>query len=172
LSGQAKHAPQPTVSQDFSYRPTKEQDGREVLDLEAYIPNFLTVVTNAWSRGSSQRYRKEFGINILEWRVISYLATVPRVPAVKICDAIKHDKGQVSRALTRLAEIELVECEVTSADIRKKDWWLNAAGYDMHARVLQVALERESKLIAGCDAQDIQALIRVMRQMRENVSNL
>lgn len=152
--------------------PTRDLDGRQVLDLDVYIPNFLTVVTNAWARGSSQQYRKDFGINILEWRVISYIATSPTIPAFQICEAIKHDKGQVSRALVRLSDIGVVESEVTSADVRKKNWWLSAKGYDLHEKILHAALEREDKLIEGCDPDDIEAFLRVMRIMRSNVAKL
>ncbi|MEN8658453.1 MAG: MarR family winged helix-turn-helix transcriptional regulator [Marivita sp.] len=152
--------------------PTKTVNGRQVIDLKTYIPGFLSTINNSLSRGASQRYRSEFGIGIVEWRVMSMLAIEPRIHAVRICDVISTDKGQVSRALVSLEKAQLVDCEVVSADIRKKKWWLTESGYDLHDRVLAIALERERRLIEGCDAQDLEAFLRVARIMNENISKL
>ncbi len=151
-------------------RSVKDIGGREVIDLDTYIPSFLSTINNALSRGASQRYREEFGIGIVEWRVMSMLAIEPNIPAVRIGEAICTDKGQVSRALLKLSEQELVESEIVSADIRKKNWWLTDAGYSMHARILEIAIARERQLIAGCDPEDIEAFLRVARIMNRNLS--
>jgi DNA-binding MarR family transcriptional regulator len=151
---------------------TKVIGGRQVIDLDTYIPSFLSTINNSLSRGASQRYRTEFGIGIVEWRVISMLAIEPRIPAVRICEVISTDKGQVSRALVTLADAQLVESEVISADARKKKWWLTQSGYDLHSRILKIALEREHNLIEGCDADDLEAFLRVARIMSRNVSSL
>jgi DNA-binding MarR family transcriptional regulator len=152
--------------------PVVSIDGRLVIDLNTYIPGFLSTVNNSLSRGASQKYREEFGIGIVEWRVMSMLAIEPKIHAVRICDVISTDKGQVSRALASLNNAGFVDCEIVSADIRKKKWWLTGAGYDLHDQILSIALERERKLIAGCDAQDLEAFLRVARIMNENISQL
>ncbi len=152
-------------------RSTKEVDGRVVIDLDTYIPSFLSTVNNALSRGASQKYREQFGIGIVEWRVISMLAIEPNIPAVRIGEVICTDKGQVSRALLKLSELDLVSSEIVSVDIRKKNWWLNDAGYAMHARILEIAIDRERRLIAGCDPEDVEAFLRVARIMNRNLSS-
>lgn len=152
-------------------RSVKEVDGRSVIDLDTYIPSFLNTINNALSRGASQKYREQFGIGIVEWRVMSMLAIEPNIPAVRIGEVICTDKGQVSRALLKLSEAHLVQSEIVSADIRKKNWWLNDAGYAMHTRILEIAIERERRLIAGCDPEDIEAFLRVARIMGSNLSN-
>ncbi len=148
----------------------KQVEGRTVIDLDGYIPSFLSSINNALSRGASQKYREQFGIGIVEWRVMSMLAIEANIPAVRIGEVISTDKGQVSRALLKLSEANLVESEIVSLDIRKKNWWLNAAGYDLHGRILTTALEREEQLIQGCDPQDIEAFLRVARIMSDNLS--
>lgn len=151
--------------------PVKVVDGRSVIDLNTYIPSFLSTINNALSRGASQRYREQFGIGIVEWRVMSMLAIEPNIQAVRIGEVICTDKGQVSRALLKLSEANLLESEIVSADVRKKNWRLNEAGYAMHARILEIAIERERKLIAGCDPEDVEAFLRVARMMDQNLSN-
>lgn len=149
----------------------REVDGKKVIDLNTYIPSFLSTINNALSRGASQKYRDQVGIGIVEWRVMSMLAIEPNIPAVRIGEVICTDKGQVSRALVSLSEANLVESEIVSADVRKKNWWLNKAGYAMHAQILEIALERERQLIAGCDPEDIEAFLRVARIMNHNLSS-
>jgi len=146
-------------------RSVRQVDGRTVIDLDTYIPSFLSTINNALSRGASQTYRAQFGIGIVEWRVMSMLAIDPDIPAVRIGDVICTDKAQVSRALLKLSEAGLVDSEITSADSRKKNWRLNDAGHAMHARILQIALERERQVMGGCDPQDVAACLRVARRL-------
>lgn len=148
----------------------REVDGSKVIDLNTYIPSFLSTINNALSRGASQKYREQFGIGIVEWRVMSMLAIEPNIPAVRIGEVICTDKGQVSRALLSLSEANLAVSEIVSADVRKKNWWLSTAGYAMHARILEIAIEREKQLIAGCDPEDIETFLRVARIMNRNLS--
>jgi len=150
----------------------KQIDGRDIINLDTYIPSFLSKINNSLSRGASQQYRELFGVGIVEWRVISMLAIEPNIPAVRIADVISTDKGQVSRALLKLDEARLVENEIVSLDVRKKNWWLNEAGYELHAKILDIALERERKLIEGCKPKDIEAFLRVARIMDGNLQNI
>lgn len=156
--------PQGRVSQS-----TKEFEGRQIVDISTYTPYFLSAVNNALSRGASKHYLKIFGVGIVEWRVISMLAIEPRIPASRICVVIYLDKSGTSRALKRLAELEFVEYESSLADPRRKVWWLSPKGYKLHDQILEVALEREQKLIEGVKPDDLEAFLRVIRQMRRNV---
>ena len=152
--------------------PVKMVDGRKVVSLGSFIPGLLSRVDNAVSRGASLIFRRDFGIGMVEWRVMAMLAIEPRIHAVRICEVTSSDKGQVSRALASLHEREFVDCEVVSADVRKKKWWLTEEGYAEHDRLFSVALEREKRLIKGCDPEDLEAFLRVARIMEKNVKDL
>lgn len=147
-------------------------DGRPVLDLSSYIPYFLASVNNALSRGASQTYLATFGVGIVEWRVVSMLAIEPGIAAARICEIIALDKAATSRALSRLRELGYLEFETPGSDTRRKAWWLNARGYELHDRILALALERERGLIEGVDPEDLEAFLRVMRRMRRNVDRI
>ena len=67
--------------------------GRRVIDIDSYVPYFLIAVNNALSRGASARYLREFGVGVTEWRVLSWLATEPGIPASRICEVIALDKA-------------------------------------------------------------------------------
>jgi len=153
-------------------KPTRRRGGRDIVDIDTYIPYFLTSVNNALSRGASARYLAEFGIGIFDWRLVSMLAIEPRIPAHRACQVVSLDKAQVSRSLKKMREFGLVDFETAEGDPRRKIWWLTDRGYDLHDRILRVALERERALIEGADPDDLEAFLRVIRIMRRNVEKL
>jgi len=152
--------------------PTFTHDGRQIVDIDTYIPYFLSAVNNKLSRGASQLYLDRFGIGIVDWRVISMLAIEPWIPASRICQVVELDKGATSRSLVKLSEMGFLDHEASDQDIRRKSWALNAKGYAMHDAVIAIALERERKLIAGVDPEELETFIKVMRQMHRNVSSM
>jgi len=152
--------------------PTMQREGRAVVDPGTYIPYFFAAINNTLSRGASRIYLKTFNIGIVEWRVVSMLAIEPRIPAQRICEVISLDKAATSRALGRLREQGYVEFKAADRDPRRKIWWLNDAGLDLHDRILAVALERERNLIQGVEAEELEMFLGVLRKMRGNVDNL
>ncbi len=148
------------------------RDGRRLLDLDRYVPYFLTSVYNVISRGASQLYLARFGVGIVEWRVATMLALEPGIPAARICEVIALDKGGVSRALARLAALGHAEAEAAGGDPRRKLWRLTASGEALHDGILELALQREAALVEGVEPDDLEAFLRVMRRMRVNVERL
>ncbi|MBV7380016.1 MarR family winged helix-turn-helix transcriptional regulator [Maritimibacter sp. DP4N28-5] len=153
--------------------PTKVlDDGHTVLDINTYIPYFLSSVNNALSSGASAQYLRDYGIGIVDWRVISMLSIEPGIPAARICNVVSLDKGATSRSLSKLSDMALVTFEAMENDPRRRIWTLSEAGYEMHDTILAAALERERQLIDGADPDDLEAFLRVIRVMRRNVDNL
>ncbi|MGO7401093.1 MULTISPECIES: MarR family winged helix-turn-helix transcriptional regulator [Rhizobium] len=152
--------------------PTTLRDGVEILDITNYIPFFLSSINNALSRGASAIYRERFGIGITEWRTIAMLAIEPEITAARICEVVNLDKAAASRALATLDEMGLLGSVTSEKDPRKRIWWLNDKGYELHATVIRIALAREDALIKGVDPQDLEAAIRAMRIMMRNVRTI
>lgn len=153
-------------------RSTLDRNGRAVLDISNYIPYFLVAVNNTLSRGASHYYLNTFGVGIVEWRVVAMLAIEPRIPASRTCKDIGLDKAATSRALHRLYDLGYLEFEAVKSDPRRKIWWLNEKGYDLHDKIIVDALEREKRLITGVDPDDLEAFLRTMRIMRQNVDSI
>ena len=151
---------------------TTTRDGVEILDVTNYVPFFLSSINNALSRGASNLYRERFGIGISEWRTVSMLAIEPGITAARICEVINLDKAAASRALATLDELGYLDSVSSEKDPRKRLWWLNEKGYELHAKIIRIALRREETLIEGADPDDLEAAIRVMRLMMKNVRKL
>lgn len=152
--------------------PTITRGGRAIVNVDTYIPYFLSSVNNALSRGASARYLSSFGIGIFDWRMVSMLAIEPRIPAHRACEVVAFDKAQASRSLKKLLELGYADFEAETSDSRRKVWWLTERGYELHDAILTIALDRERQLIEGVDPDDLEAFLRVLRIMRRNVDRL
>jgi len=144
---------------------------RQTLDLAGYVPFYLTAISNAVSRGASRLYLREFGVGIIDWRVMSQLALEPNIMANRISAVIGLDKGAVSRSLQALEKAGLVEVGA-GPDPRRRTFALTAEGRASHDRILAVALQREQRLLAGMSLDEVRSLIDLMARMHANVSNL
>lgn len=149
-----------------------ERDGRRILNVDAYIPFYLTVVTNALSGSASSQYRREFGIGIVDWRVLAMLALEPEISASRICEVLALDKGATSKALMRLCEKGLVHKGAPLKDLRKKNWCLTTAGEVLHDKILDRALEREEQLVRGIGDADLDMFLSVLRRMDQNLRDM
>src|SRR6201989_3726627 len=82
--------------------------GGPLLDLDRYVPAFITFIANKLSNSATVFYQRNFGVNVTEWRIMSLLAIEPGIPASRICHVIGFDKGPVSRTLAGLEKRGLV----------------------------------------------------------------
>ena len=49
------------------HKPVATQEG-PTLDLERYVPAFITFIANKLSNSATAFYQREFGVNVTEWR--------------------------------------------------------------------------------------------------------
>lgn len=149
--------------------PTRDRDGVEILDIAHYAPFLLNAVSNAWGRKTSTIYRNQFGLGLVEWRVIAMLNIEPGITASRVCDVIRLDKAAVSRSLKHLLQKGLLSFEQPSNDPRKRLWRLSETGLKTHDELLSVALSCENELVSGVSPEDLDVFLRVMRQMLANI---
>lgn len=145
------------------------EPARQLLDLERYVPAFVTFIANKLSRSATAFYQKRFGVNVTEWRIMSLLAIEPGIPASRICHVIGFDKGPVSRTLAALQERGLIKIETDRLDGRSHSIALTAKGRDKHDTVIGAALERERKLLSCLDEREREVLIDLLRRIHGNL---
>jgi DNA-binding MarR family transcriptional regulator len=132
-------------------------DSPRCLDLDNYVPGLVTWLSNRLSAGSSKLYRERHGLGVIEWRVMASICAEEGCTAVRICQVVGLDKGAVSRSLALLTARGLVE-----ASGRAKPLCLTPAGRDVHDSILDLALAREHRLLAGLSAAEIAEFVRVL----------
>jgi DNA-binding MarR family transcriptional regulator len=150
-------------------RENRNAAGGQLLDLERYVPAFITFIANKLSRSATAFYQAEFGVNVTEWRIMSLLAIEPGISAARICHVIGFDKGPVSRTLAMLQERDLVAIDADPRDARTHSIALTRTGRDTHDAVIVAARERERKLLACLEESEREVLIDLLRRIHSNL---
>lgn len=139
------------------------------LDLDRYVPAFITFIANKLSNSATALYQKQFGVNVTEWRIMSLLAIEPGIPASRICHVIGFDKGPVSRTLAGLEKRGHVLIRTDANDGRTHSISLTGKGRITHDRVIVAALDRERRLLSCLSKNEREVLIDLLRRLHENL---
>lgn len=150
---------------------TKPRNAQEspTLDLERYVPAFVTFIANKLSNSATMRYQSEFGVNVTEWRIMALLAIEPYIAASRICQVIGFNKGPVSRTLAEMEKRGLVAIGTDADDARTHSISLTAKGRATHDRVILVALDRERRLLSCLSSNEQEVLIDLLRRLHNNL---
>ncbi|WP_407175853.1 MarR family winged helix-turn-helix transcriptional regulator [Bradyrhizobium sp. STM 3562] len=151
-----------------STKPRKTPDG-PTLDLQRYVPAFITFIANKLSNSATTFYQRNFGVNVTEWRIMSLLAIEPGIPASRICQVIGFDKGPVSRTLSVMQKRGLIAIRPDPRDGRTHSISLTARGRATHDKVIVAALERERRLLSCLDKDEQEMLIGLLRRLHDNL---
>jgi DNA-binding MarR family transcriptional regulator len=152
-------------------RTTKPRNGQDgtTLDLDRYVPAFVTFIANKLSNSATTRYQREFGVNVTEWRIMALLAIEPGIPASRICQVIGFNKGPVSRTLSEMERRGLLAIKTDATDARTHSISLTAKGRATHDRVIVVALDRERRLLSCLSREEQESLIELLRRVHDNL---
>lgn len=140
-----------------------------VVDLEHYVPAYLTWIANKLSSGASQHYLNAFGVGIETWRCLVLLAVEPSISAQQISKVIGMDKASVSRCFKSMQEQKLITLGLSASDGRMRLASLTAKGRKLHDQILGIALERERALLAVLDAGEQEVLVGLLQRLHENL---
>lgn len=152
--------------------PLVRKGGHEVLNLECYIPFLVSAIGNKWSRSSSKIYREAFGVGVTEWRVMAMLAIEPRVTAYRACQVIGLDKAAASRALQTLERAGYVRSSQEDPNLSRKLVELTDSGWELHARIIRMAHDREAVLVSDLSAAEVELLAGLLLRMLEKVPDI
>lgn len=151
-------------------KPAKTQHA--VLDLDGFIPAYISQIGNRWSRGSSRLYLKSFGVGINEWRVMTIVAREPGVTAQRASEILGSDKAAIARGIFSMEKHGLVKVEPSEMDRRQRHVFLTDLGWEVHDKILKVALDREALLLDGLTKGEIGDLTSLLDRVRKNLVRL
>ena len=139
------------------------------LDLENYVPAYLTFVTTKLASGAASTYRKHFGVGIEIWRVLVMLALEEKVSVNMVCKLIGMDKGSVSRCFKSMYEKGLITFSSDPSDGRVRYATLTPAGRAKHDQIQGVALERQRALLSCISPDESAILIKLLHRLHGNL---
>ena len=132
----------------------------QVPDLSRLFTYNLSLLANMLSRGAAARYSREFGVTLMEWRVIGSLALDAPLSLQQISHRFDLDKGQSSRTVAGLLERGLVHRSVNGDDRRSIELKLTPSGWRLYRRILLSARARSERLLGCLDAGERKAFLR------------
>ena len=146
--------------------PDNTRTSAHALDLDNYVPAYLTYLAGKISNSASATYRPKFGVGITDWRIMALLATEPWITAGRVCDVIGLDKAAVSRSVREMKKIGIVEAD---EDQYRQLIALTRKGLAVHDRIVKLSLEREQQLLKNFSAAERKLLINFLSRMHAQV---
>ena len=119
-------------------------DDGPLLDLDRYVPAFITFIANKLSNSATAHYQRHFGVSVTEWRIMSLL-------------------------VNQLQKRGLVAIRTAPDDGRSNAISLTPRGRAIHDKVIIAALERERRLLSCLKKDEREVLIDLLRRLHENL---
>ncbi len=136
-------------------RPAPEPGTKTIKDLLSYRIHRLA---NALSRGAALRYRRDFDVSLMEWRIIALLGGFAPMTLKVLSRQSGLDKSLASRAVAGLVARGLVLREIGREDAREVALRLSPSGRRIHAGLMEAALERDAAF-ADCLTPEERAVL-------------
>jgi len=149
--------------------PQFDESKPKVVDLDRYVPAYLTWIANKLSKGASQYYLSSFGVGIETWRCLVLLAVEGSVSAQHVSKVVGMDKASVSRCFKSMQAQGLIAFELDDADGRLRMAKLTKKGRDLHDSIIGVALERERAFLSVLTPKERDTLINLLKRLHENL---
>jgi DNA-binding MarR family transcriptional regulator len=147
----------------------KPRASAHALDLDSYIPAYLSFLAGKLSSGASAVYRPRFGIGITDWRMMALLAAEPWVVASHICNSTGLDKAAASRSVRSLQDLGLIDIAPDRQDQRKQLIALTSKGVALHDRIVELAVAREQALLEGLSEAERKTLLRLLVHLQRRM---
>lgn len=141
----------------------------KVIDLENYVPAYLTFVANRLGRGASKNYLNVFNVGVETWRCLVLLAIHKSITAQQVSQILGMDKASVSRCFKGMQAKRLITMGLHDSDGRVRIATLTPAGRALHDKIRDMALERERALLSVLSDSERDTLLRLLKRLHENL---
>jgi len=147
----------------------RSPEGTALIDLDRYVPAYLTWINNKLSRGASKQYLRVFNVGIETWRCLVLLAIHKSISAQQVSRIIGMDKASVSRCFRVMQAEGLILLGLDAVDGRVRVATLTPRGRTLHDQILGMALERERALLVVLNDSDREVLLALLKRLHENL---
>tara|TARA_R110001583_G_scaffold71504_2_gene201346 strand:- start:7511 stop:7984 length:474 start_codon:yes stop_codon:yes gene_type:complete len=149
---------------------TLDDDDNVPLNLNTFFPYQFSVLAQQVTEFVAQIYEK-FGLSKMEWRVLATIGYHGEISARDICEFTHLDKMQVSRAINKLIQSELLLQQSSLEDRRKNLLSLTAKGNELYQEIIPLVKNQEQLLLDGLTAQECEQLkmltVKLSTQLEE-----
>jgi DNA-binding MarR family transcriptional regulator len=142
------------------------------MDLQAFLPYRIAVLSEAVSQCIGRVYRERFGLTRDEWRVLAALADAGKVKTAAVMQSSTLEKMQVSRAVTRLEREGLLERLADPDDGRGLLLRLLPPGRALYAKLVPMVQAREQFLLEALAPEEREVLDQALTKLKERAELL
>jgi DNA-binding MarR family transcriptional regulator len=135
------------------------------LDLDAFVPYRLSVLSNRVSSAIAREYSDRFGLSIPEWRIMAVLGQTAGLSSRQVAERTAMDKVQVSRGVASLVESRRVQKQVDSRDGRVARLTLTPKGRAIYDEIVPLALHLEQVFLAALSREERAQFDRLMAKL-------
>lgn len=146
-----------------------EKKVHSTVDLDFYVPGYLTWVSNKLSRGASQAYLSVFDVGIEMWRLMVLLAIKGELAANEASRIIGMDKGSVSRCFKVMQAKGYIEMRLDAKDGRRRVASFTDSGRAIHDQIIGLALERERAFLSVLTPDEAKQFLDLLVRLHENL---
>lgn len=150
----------------------KDKAQHPTVDLDRYVPGFLTWVSNKLSRGASSAYLRVFDVGIEMWRLMVLLAIEDQLTANEASRVIGMDKASVSRCFKLMQNRGYIEMRLDALDGRLRVASFTAKGRAVHDQIIGLALERERAFLSVLSQQESELFLGLLARLHENLPSV
>ncbi len=132
--------------------------------LANFLPYQLSILASRISKDFSKEYISRFSLSNAEWRIIAHLSQETEPISIReIYKKVDLEKSKVSRAVSRLAERNLLSKKINKSDKRLIDLKITRAGSDIIKEMTDIAIKFEAKFLQQIEApSNFKAIINTL----------
>jgi DNA-binding MarR family transcriptional regulator len=134
-----------------------------------YLAAYLMGVANRLANGASSYYRKNFNLGMSEWRTMMAIGSRAGLIVREVAEQADIDYAAASKSLRVLQERGLVDIEQTQTRGRAAKAVLTAQGRLLYRRLQTAARQRQKRLIAAFDDEEVATLWALLRKVEAQV---
>lgn len=143
---------------------SKDDDFR----LTDYPMHYFAAI-QARNQTNVERVLAEIDLTPVDWRVLAALHAREGQKIGEIADVTALDRFKVSRCITRLTEMGLVERNDEDGDRRRIRLTLTSAGHSKFEAALSIMKRVYLTNLEGISEEDFETLMRLLRHIKDNV---
>lgn len=144
---------------------SQNSDTEIQIRLDEFLPFQLAVVANRVSQTVAKLIEREFKLHIPEWRILATLLYHSPVSSQFLVQHTAMDPARVSRAQTRLSDLNLISVQQDPDDKRRVLISLTDRGTEIVNSTLPRALEAEAAIFGDLSPKERQAFEQVLTKL-------
>ncbi len=146
---------------------------RHAIDLDRYVPTVLSRVVGRLRSSANEFFGDRYGINLLEWRILSFVAAEGPSSVYAIWTKAALDKAAVTRTLRGLQERGLVAVQDVAGQRRRKTAvTLTASGAALHEATFGEVVIRHQRLLRGLTTADVEHFLATVAHIEGQIGSM